>query len=150
MKEKNGTEPGMMHSLWMPHGNRILSVSVRLSLSEMNLFKRFLSRSITLAPGGSGNGFQAGFHDDVTKWKQFPRYWSFVMGIHRSPVNSPHNGQWRGALMFSLICAWTDGWVNNRYAGDLKHHCGHYNVTIMRFLKMIYCALLTFLTIGSL
>ena len=43
-------------------------------------------------------------HDDVIKWKHFPRYWPFVRGIHRSPVNSPHKGQWRGALMFSLIC----------------------------------------------
>ena len=49
-------------------------------------------------------------HDDVIKWKHFPRYWPFVRGIHRSPVNSPHNGQWRGALMFSLICTWIDGW----------------------------------------
>ena len=37
----------------------------------------------------------------VNKWKHFPRYWPFVRGIHRSPVNSPHKGQWRGALMFS-------------------------------------------------
>ena len=44
-------------------------------------------------------------HDDVIKWKHFPRYWPFVRGIHGSPVNSPHKGQWRGALMFSLICA---------------------------------------------
>ena len=44
------------------------------------------------------------YHDDVIKWKQIPRYWPFVPGIHRSPVNSPHKGQWRGALMFSLIC----------------------------------------------
>ena len=43
--------------------------------------------------------------DDVIKWKHFPRYWPFVRGIHRSPVNSPHKGQWRGALMFSLIYA---------------------------------------------
>ena len=43
-------------------------------------------------------------HDDVIKWKHIPRYWPFVWGIHRSPVNSPHKGQWRGALMFSLIC----------------------------------------------
>ena len=57
-------------------------------------------------------------HDDVIKWKHFPRYWPFVRGIHRSPVNSPHKGQWRGALMFSLICAWINGWVNNREAGD--------------------------------
>ena len=45
-------------------------------------------------------------YDDVIKWKHFPRYWPFVRGIHRPPVNSPHKGQWRGALMFSLICAW--------------------------------------------
>ena len=32
------------------------------------------------------------FHDDVIKWKHFPRYWSFVRGIHRSPVKSPHKG----------------------------------------------------------
>ena len=31
-------------------------------------------------------------HDDVMKWKHFPRYWSFVRGIHRSPVNPPHKG----------------------------------------------------------
>ena len=42
-------------------------------------------------------------HDDVIEWKHFPRYWPFVRGIHRSPVNSPHKGQWRGALMLSLI-----------------------------------------------
>ena len=47
------------------------------------------------------------WRDDVIKWKHFPRYWPFVRGIHRSPVNSPHKGQWRGALIFSLICAWT-------------------------------------------
>ena len=43
-------------------------------------------------------------YDDVIKWKHFPRYWPFVRGIHRSPVNSPHKGQWRGALKFPLIC----------------------------------------------
>ena len=44
-------------------------------------------------------------HDDVITWKHFPRYWPFVRGIHRSPMNSPHKGQWRGTLMFLLICA---------------------------------------------
>ena len=38
-------------------------------------------------------------------------------GIHRLPVDSPHKGQWRGALTFSLICAWTNTWSNNRDAG---------------------------------
>ena len=27
-------------------------------------------------------------HDDVIKWKHFPRYWPFVRGIHRSPATS--------------------------------------------------------------
>ena len=70
-------------------------------------------------------------HDDVIKWKYFPIYWPFVRGIHRSPVNSPHKGQWRVALMFSSICAWMNGCVNNREAGDLRHHRAHYDVTIM-------------------
>ena len=71
------------------------------------------------------------YHDDVIKWKHFPRYWPFVRGTRRSPVNSPHKGQWRGALMFSLICAWTNGGVNNRDAGDLKRHRTHYDVAVM-------------------
>ena len=75
-------------------------------------------------------------HDDVIKWKHFPRYWPFVRGIHRSPVNSPHKGQWRGALMFSLICARINGLVNNREAGDLRRHRPHYDVIVMLMTKM--------------
>ena len=61
----------------------------------------------------------------------FPRYWPFVRGIHRSPVNSAHKGQRRRALMFSLIYAWTNGWVNNRETGDLKRHRAHYDVIVI-------------------
>ena len=74
-------------------------------------------------------------HDDVIKWKHFPRYWPFVRGIHRSPVNSPHKGQWRGALMFTLICARINGWVNNCKAGDLKRNRAHYDVIVMVISK---------------
>ena len=79
-------------------------------------------------------------HDDVIKWKHFPRYWLFVRGIPRSPMNSPHKGQWRGALMFSLICAWRNDWVNNREAGDLRRHRAHYDVTVMWLLvqKLVF------------
>ena len=70
-------------------------------------------------------------HDDVIKLKHFPRYWSFVRGIQRSPVNSPHKGQWRWALMFSLIWARTNDWVNNRDASDLRRYRAHYDVTVM-------------------
>ena len=70
------------------------------------------------------------FHDDVIKWKHFLRNWPFVRGIHRSQVNSPHKGQWRGALMFTLICARIDGWVNTREAGDLRRYRPHYDVIV--------------------
>ena len=70
-------------------------------------------------------------HDDVIKWKHSPRYWPFVRGIHRSPVNSPHKGQWRGALMFSLNCIWLNGWVNNGEAGDLRHYRALCDIIVM-------------------
>ena len=74
------------------------------------------------------------WRDDVIKWKRVPRYWPFVRGIHRSSVNSAHKGQWRGALMFSLICAWRNGGVNNGDAGDLRRHRAQYGDTVMRNL----------------
>ena len=75
-------------------------------------------------------------HDDVIRWKRFPRYWPFVRGIHRSPVKSPHKGQWHGALMFSLIWATINDWVNNGEAGDLRRHRAHYDVNVMHPYKL--------------
>ena len=82
-------------------------------------------------------------HDDITIWKRFSHMMAspngnisplltLWEGIHRSPMDSPHDGQWRGALMFSLTWPWTNGWANNRYGGDLRYHCAHYDVTLMR------------------
>ena len=53
-------------------------------------------------------------------------------GIHWSLVNSPHKDQGVGALMFSLICSWTNGWVNNRDAGDVRRHCAYYGVSLFK------------------
>ena len=69
------------------------------------------------------------YHDDVIKWN--PRYCPLARGIHRSLLNSPHKGQWRGALMFSLISAWINAWVNNRETGDLRRYRAHYDVSVM-------------------
>ena len=76
------------------------------------------------APGPS-------FRDDIIKWKHFPCYWPFVPGIHLWSVKYPHKGQRRGTLMFSLICARINGWVNNREAGDLRIHRPHYDDTVI-------------------
>ena len=86
--------------------------------------------SIRLSQCQSSNTKDYG-HDDVIKWKHFPRYWPFVWGIHRPKVNSPHKGQWRGALIFSLIYVWINGWVNNNEAGDLRRYRTHYDVMVI-------------------
>ena len=94
--------------------------------------------ALTAGHHGPGNGLVPDSppspepnHDDVIKWKHFPRYWPFVRGIHRLPVDSPKKGQSRGALIFSLICAPTNGWKNNRDAGDLRRYNAHYDVMVM-------------------
>ena len=71
------------------------------------------------------------YQDDVIKWKHFPCHWPIVRGIHWSPLNSPHKGQWRGALRFSLICAWINRRVNSHEAGDLRRRRVHYDVIVM-------------------
>ena len=84
-------------------------------------------------------------HNDVIKWTHFPRYWPFVRGIHRSPVNSPHKGQWRGALLLYWTCAWINSWVSNREASDLRRPRAHYHIIVMfqssLFVSRLSCIL---------
>ena len=83
-------------------------------------------------------GWLLEYHDDVIKWKHFPRYCPFVRRIYPSPVNS----QWRRASMFSLICAWTNSRANNGGPGDLRHHRSHYDIIVMTQGGPIYFCLL--------
>ena len=76
-------------------------------------------------------------HQMVKFWLLALGYWPFVMGIHRWPVGSPHKDQWSGALMFSFICAGTNGWANSRDAGDMIRHGTHYDVTVMISCSLI-------------
>ena len=50
------------------------------------------------------------------------------------------SSQWRGVLMSSLMCAWTNGWANNRDGADLRRHRLHYDVTLMVCNESIYHA----------
>ena len=63
--------------------------------------------------------------------------------VGNSPVigEFPHKDQWRWALMISLISPWTNGWVNNRDTGDLKHHYAHYDVTEIKIPTSVHIAL---------
>ena len=78
-------------------------------------------------------------HDYVIKWKHFPRDLTFLQGIQWSPMNSPHKGQWCGALVFSLICACINDWVNNRKAGDFRRQRAHYDVIVMWCHILSWC-----------
>ena len=115
----------------------VVSQITSLTIYYSTVFSRLRSKKTSklrvtgLCAGNSPVSVSCQCHDDVIKWKHFPRYWPFVWGIYRSPVNSPHRGQWRGALMFSFICDWINGWVNNREAGDLRRHLAHYDVTLI-------------------
>ena len=51
-------------------------------------------------------------------WRHQMETFSALLAIHRSPANSPHKGQWRGALMLSLMWAETNSSENSRYASD--------------------------------
>ena len=64
-------------------------------------------------------------HDDVIKWKHFPRYWPFVRGIHRW---IPHTKASDAELWCFL---WINSWVNNGEAGNLRCHRPHYDVIVM-------------------
>ena len=70
-------------------------------------------------------------HGDVIKWKHFLRYWLLCgefTGRWWIPLTKASDAQ---LWCFLLICAWTNGWVNNWDAGDLRHHRTQYDVAVM-------------------
>ena len=38
----------------------------------------------------------------------------------------------------SLICAWINGWVNNREGGDFRRHCAQYDITVLTTYPLLY------------
>ena len=62
------------------------------------------------------------------------QWWHHQMGTFSAllgPLWGKSTSHWCGALMFSLICAWSYGWANNQDAGDVRRHCAHYDVTVI-------------------
>ena len=86
-------------------------------------------------PNFNGAIFIAGEWFGSSWWRHQMETFSALLapcaGNSPVPVNSQHKGQWRGALIFSLICARINDWVNNREAGDLRRYRGHYDVIVM-------------------
>ena len=93
---------------------------------------------ITLSPAWSQCTNEFSLWIKLAWWRHqmgpFSALLALCAGNSPVPVKSPLNGQWRGALMFPLICVWINGWVNNREAGDLRRHRAHYGVIVMQIL----------------
>ena len=128
----------------MQHRSILLQIA-RLSLLINQILLRSMMSCAITHPQCVKKAWEISNHDDVIEWKHFPRYWPFVRGIHRSPVNSPHKGQWRGTLMFSFICTWINVRESNREAGDLRRHDGpscllwrHYSMLRWVWWALIY------------
>ena len=74
----------------------------------------------------------ANIFGNFLQMETFPAKLALCAATHRLPVNSPHKGRWRGAFMFSLICAWANSWVTNRGwfvtpSRSLWLHCNGYH-----------------------
>ena len=86
------------------------------------------------------DGFSCWGNWDMSWWRHQMETFSALLALFagNSPVTGefPHKSQWRGALGFSLICTWINGWVTNREAGDLRRHRAHYDITVMRLIAI--------------
>ena len=85
-------------------------------------------------------------------WRRQLEIFSALLALcaGNSPVNSPHKGQWRGALMFPLICTLINGWRNDREVGDLRRCGAHHDVTVLvtdRWCTIFYVDILNFIQI---
>ena len=86
----------------------------------------------------------------------YPAWWRHQMEIFsallaicagNSPVpgDFPHKGQLRGALMFSLICVWINGWVNPYFPLPKRRRRWQYEKTLLprwiscSVMKSLFC-----------
>ena len=111
------------HFLWHLCWNAIGTQSINLQTCWM----------ITLTLCGQVTKSTRHWNTLITWWRHQMETFSALLAIcaGNSPVNSPHKGQWRWALMFSLICVWINNWVNNRETGDLRRYRATYDVIVM-------------------
>ena len=121
--------------IWMGVGQGARCISVNPTCWRHNYRNFIKDVHACWAVCGDSHAGSFGQNSDCAWWRHqmetFSALPALYAGIHWSPVISPHKGQQRGALMFSLICVWTNGWVNDRNAGDLRRHRAHYGIIVM-------------------
>ena len=119
-------------SIWLRHHVSLISFQERWHLAYTKTSVYYVNGTDVIIHPASNT-----FHKVwITWWRHQMETFSALLAIcagnHRSTVNSPHKGQWRGALMFYFIWASISGWVNNREAGDLRRHRAHCDVIVMK------------------
>ena len=73
-------------------------------------------------------------HDDVIKWKRFPRYWPFVQEVPGEfPTQRPVTQGFE--VFFDLRL---NKRLSNREAGDLRRYRARYDVTVMNDVYLIW------------
>ena len=131
-----------MHGLKLNHASNIgprpqyVNPSSALSFMKPKHPHHWLriSRHLTVPGHQQENANKTWWHHQM---ETFSALLAFCVGNSRWPVNSPQKGQWSRALMFSLICAWTDSWANNGDAGDLRRYRVHYDIIVMKLCTIL-------------
>ena len=131
----------MSHSLLFEHlkqwANTVVDFQSRLTLFILTLFIwsiDIISTVVCSTTIARMSPDSHGWYRVMTWWRHHMETFSALLAIcaGNSPViGELHKGQWRGALMFSLKCAWINDWVNNGEAGDMRRHRAHYDVNVM-------------------
>ena len=115
----------VMHSMTRHrHCEEKLDIQIILSLHTYDIYGEdkvdsiVLSRNTALLMMTSSNG-------------NISKLLAFCEGNSPATGEFPSQRPMTRSLIFSLICAWANGWANNRDVGDLRRHRNHYDVTVM-------------------
>ena len=131
-----GIFTGVIHLGDFIKSTRLKESLIRSCVSEIIDIKCIDILFLLSALHGTYGGLDPGGRFCRSWWRHQMETFSVLLAICAG--NSPVTGEFpaprpvtRNFVMFSLIWAWMDGWINNREAGDLRRHCTHYHVTVM-------------------
>ena len=123
---------------WRKNRHHLLPMSICLSvpgdlISVIHMAALWEHQAIKPFACATEHHMKTSWHgiDFCTWWRHQMETFSALLPYCAGNSPVPRKRQWRGALMYSLICAWTNSWVNIRDAGNLRRHRAHYAVTVM-------------------